>query len=347
MNIQQRKADHIELSLDVRSQHPIRPFEKWRLPYTALPEINLEDVSTVTTLFGKTLAQPLIIASMTGGTKYASTINQNLALAAEQNQVALGIGSQRIALEVEAARQTFELVRKYAPTTVLFANMGAIQLNNDKLLKDYQAVVKMIEADALYLHLNPLQEALQPGGDTNYAGLTDKIARLVDEIGVPVFVKEVGHGIDGATAQKLFAIGVAGVDVAGAGGTSYAWIEAKRSGSEHFAEWFKTFGTPTDQAVIEAAEIKPADCYIVASGGLNDPVSALKARALGADFYSAARSLLIPAIQDEAATSLLIEELRRGLQIAMFSCGVSSWKDAQQIKLIGLPASGQDIDSPQ
>ncbi|MEI7819019.1 MAG: type 2 isopentenyl-diphosphate Delta-isomerase [bacterium] len=333
MSIEDRKQDHIDLSLDQRSQSSDRPFSRWRLPYKALPEINLDDVSTATSLFGKTLSQPLIIASMTGGTKHAGTINKNLAIAAEKNQVALGVGSQRIALEKSEARATFELVRKHAPTTVLFANMGAIQLNNGRSTTDYIEVINMIQADGLYLHVNPLQEALQPGGDTNYADLIQKIERLVGELDTPVFVKEVGHGIDGETAKMLFDIGVAGIDVAGVGGTSYAWIEAQRAKLEDFSKWFHDIGIPTDDAVIAAAAHKSDNNFIVASGGMRDPVAALKSRALGADFYSNATGLLKRAILDEAETVAAIELARRGLQIAMFSCGVSNWDEARKIKL--------------
>lgn len=334
MELEKRKQDHIDLTLDERSQHPIRPFEMWRLPYRALPEVNLEDVSTETELFGKTLSQPLIIASMTGGTKYAKTINTNLAKAAERHQVALGVGSQRIALENADARETFELVRQHAPTTVLFANMGAIQLNNGKSTKDYLEIIKMIEADGLYLHINPLQEALQPGGDTNYAGLVDKIAGLVDEIDVPVFVKEVGHGIDEHSAKQLFETGVAGIDVAGLGGTNYAWIEAQRANAEYFARWFRYVGIPTDEALIAAAKHRPTGAKLVASGGMRSMIAALKARALGADYYSSARSFLKRAVKDYDETSEAIMLAQRGLQIAMFSCGVSSWDEAGALKLI-------------
>ena len=332
-DIESRKKDHVELSLDGSSQYNIRPFESYRLPYRALPEINLEDVSTEASLFGRQLSQPLIISSMTGGTKYATTINTNLAIAAEKSRVALGVGSQRIALEKKDAVATFELVRKYAPTAVLFANMGAIQLNNGRDLTDYRAIIKMIDADGLYLHINPLQEAIQPGGDTNYAGLLKKIELLISGLDVPVFVKEVGHGIDEQTAKQLFEIGVAGVDVAGLGGTSYAWIEAQRAGEQYYADWFRNLGVPTDEAVIAAAKHK-GDKIVVASGGIRDPLSAVKARALGADYYASARSFLKRAVVSADETINAIELARRGIQITLFSCGAKDWGDAKNIKLI-------------
>jgi isopentenyl-diphosphate delta-isomerase len=211
--------------------------------------------------------------------------------------------------------------------------MGAIQLNNGRGLSDYKKVVKMIEADALYLHINPLQEAIQPGGDTNYKGLLKKIEKLVQEIDVPVFVKEVGHGLDEKTAASLYAIGLAGVDVAGLGGTSYAWIEAQRANSDYFARWFKNLGVPTDEAIVGAAKHKK-NALLIASGGMRTPVAAVKARALGADLYSFARPILKRAVIGLDETIQAIDMAREGLQITLFSCGVSNWHYAKNIKLL-------------
>jgi isopentenyl-diphosphate delta-isomerase len=331
-DIEQRKEDHIKLSLDASSQGQENPFKKYRLPYNALPEIDLKSVSTETVLFGKKLSQPLIISSMTGGTAHAATINTNLAIAAEASNVALGVGSQRIAIEKEEVVKTFKLARENAPNAIIFANVGAIQLNNGLNIKDFKKAIDMIEADGLYLHINPLQEALQPGGDTNYSGLINKIGMLVNSIGVPVFIKEVGHGIDEETAKKLFDLGVAGIDVAGVGGTSYGWIEAKRADNNDYASWFKDVGVPTDFAIIGAAKHKK-NRLVVASGGLRDPVSAVKARALGADFYAMATPLLEYALKDPIETTMYIENFRQGVQIAMFTCGVNSWEKASKLSL--------------
>lgn len=344
-DIVQRKIDHVDLTLDDNSQSAVRPFSGYRLPYKALPEINLEDVNTSTKLFGKELDQPLIIASMTGGSKYSKIINTNLSKAEEACNVALGVGSQRIALEINDAKASFELVRKHAPNAVIFANMGAIQLNNQRSTKDYLEVVKMIQADALYLHINPLQEAIQGGGNTNYAGLFNKIAKLIESIDVPVFVKEVGHGIDARTAKKLYKAGVAGVDVAGLGGTSYAWIEGQRAKNGYMAKWFKYTGIPTDEAIVAAAKYKGKDQYLVASGGMRSPTMALKARALGADFYSVARSFLKKAVIGPDETIEHIQLTQRGLQVAMFSCGVSNWEEAKKIKLLRVSSPNIYTDS--
>ena len=198
-DIVDRKKQHIELAQRDDSQMKELPFSNYRLPYKALPEIDLANVDTTTTLFNKQLSQPLIIASMTGGEAHAKTINTHLAKAAQEAGVAIGVGSQRVALEVKEARASFEIVRKHAPDAVVFANLAGVQLNYGYNISHYQAVVDMVEADALYLHLNPLQEAIQPEGDTDFSGLKDKIADLVSTLKVPVFIKEVGHGLDAET----------------------------------------------------------------------------------------------------------------------------------------------------
>ncbi len=332
-DIADRKQKHLDLCLDPLSQGDGDLFGSYALPYKALPELALADVQTATTLFGKTVSQPLIIASMTGGVAHARTINQYLAEAAEALQVAMGVGSQRIALEKEEAKETFAIARKYAPTAVLFANMGAVQLNYGKGIEDYQRVVDMIQADGLYLHLNPLQEAIQPEGDTDFRGLLAKIEALVKKISVPVIVKEVGHGIDVVSAQRLIDVGVTGVDCAGVGGTSWAWVEAKRAANPDFEAWFKSFGYPTDRLLAAYQDLK-GDFVKIVSGGVRTPVQALKARALGADFYSFAQPLLTPALQSPEAVKEYLELWRHGLQIALFACGCRSWEEAKTLSLI-------------
>lgn len=331
-DIAERKQAHLDLCLKEASQTGRPLFAKWRLPYRALPEVDLAQVSTQTELFGKTLSQPLIIASMTGGVEHAQKINANLAIAAETTKVGLGVGSQRIALEKVEAEATFRQMRQLAPTAVLFANMGAIQLNNGRSLDDYRRVVEMIGADGLYLHLNPLQEAIQPGGDTNYGGLLDKIGDLVHEIGVPVWVKEVGHGLDVATARALVDRGVAGIDSAGVGGTSWAWVESQRAAKPELAAWFKDFGHPTDE-LIEAYRGLAKSVQIVASGGIRSPIEAIKARALGADFYSLAQPFLAPALASPQAVIDFIETFAQGLKIVLFGCGCVSWEQAKTLAM--------------
>lgn len=323
-DIEKRKEQHIKWAKDPESQINKEPFAGSKLPYKSLPEIDYEQVSTKTTLFNKTMSQPLIIASMTGGVQHGNTINKNLALAAEHTKVAMGVGSQRIALQIEDAIPSFSQVRKHAPSAVIFANMGAIQLNYGKTAEDYKKVVDMIEADGLYIHVNALQEAIQPEGDTNFSGLLKKIETLVKEIKVPIYVKEVGHGFDAGTAMKLASTGVSGIDTAGANGTSWAWIEAKRKGSDNLAEWFKDFGLTLEESLDNIRPYKNK-LKIVASGGLRSPIQALKSHLAGADYYSAASPFLEPALESPEKLIQTIEEWQKGLKVAMFCCGIERW----------------------
>ncbi len=326
-DIAKRKQAHIDLCLDPESQGHGELFSDLELPYRALPELNLADVDTTTMLLGKTLSQPLIIASMTGGTAHAGTINKNLAIAANECGVAMGVVSQRIGLRNEDAKTTFKLVRKLAPNAVLFANMGAVQLNYEAKIEDYQAVVDMIKADALYLHINPLQEAIQPEGDTNFAGLLDKIGELVKKIDVPVFAKEVGHGLDVATAQALVDRGVQGIDCAGVGGTSYAWVEAARAQNYEFQNWFKDFGFRSDTLLRSYTKLN-GPCLKILSGGVRTPVESVKGHMCGADLYSFAQPFLKPALESPEAVIARINQWQKAVQIILFSCG---WKDWQSV----------------
>ncbi len=193
----------------------------------------------------------------------------------------------------------------------------------------------MVQADALYLHLNPLQEALQPGGDTDFRNLIQKIKELIQEIDVPVIVKEVGHGISADVAKILFEIGASGVDTAGVGGTSYAWVEAERSHNEDFARWFKEFGISTDQSLLQAVSVKTKpDQIVIASGGVRSPLDGLKARALGADLFSAAVPFLKPAMNSSDELIAIIENWKKGLRVAMFVSGAKNWQTAKEIKLV-------------
>jgi isopentenyl-diphosphate delta-isomerase len=260
---------------------------------------------------------------MTGGTAHAETINTNLAIAAEKAKVAFGVGSQRIALDLTEAEKSFAIVRKHAPSTLIFANMGAVQLNYGKTISDYQKVVDMIEADALYLHINALQEALQPEGDTNFSGLLKKVEELVKEVKVPVFAKEVGHGLDAETIKKLVEAGIKGIDVAGANGTSWAWIEAKRKGNEMLAEWFKDYGLTVEKSLENTKQYKD-QIKVVASGGIRNPIQGYKAIMSGADYYSAAKPFLEPALESPEKLNEVIESWKKGLEVVLFTQGKKS-----------------------
>jgi isopentenyl-diphosphate delta-isomerase len=319
-DIEERKIQHINLAKDPESQINKDPFSEISIPYKALPEIDYKDINTSASLLNKRVNQPLIIASMTGGTKHAQTINTNLAIAAEQTKIAFGVGSQRIALDLIEAENSFKIVRKYAPTTVIFANMGAVQLNYGKTIEDYQKIVDMIEADALYLHINALQEALQPEGDTNFSSILRKIEELIKQVRVPVFAKEVGHGLDEWSINKLIEVGVNGIDVAGANGTSWAWIEAKRKGNELLAGWFKDYGISTEESLKNAQRFKDR-VTIIASGGIRNPIQGFKALISGAHFYSAAKPFLEPALESPDRLIEVINTWKKGLETVLFTQG--------------------------
>jgi len=315
-----RKADHIRINLeeDVAGKRVTTGLERYRFEHCALPNLGLDEVDTATRVFGRTLALPLLISSMTGGVPEGGRINRNLARAAQACGVAMGLGSGRIALEDAEARAHFQ-VRAEAPDILLFANVGAIQLCYGYDARRCLDLVRALEADALILHLNPLQEAVQPGGDTQFAGLLDRIADVCARLPIPVAVKEVGWGLSADVVRALGAAGVAAVDVAGAGGTSWSEVERMRGDEEGravaaaFADW----GIPTADALVAARRAAP-DLPIIASGGIRDGVEVAKCLALGADLVGLASPLLKAAARSAEDAELALRVLGRQLRIAMF-----------------------------
>jgi isopentenyl-diphosphate delta-isomerase len=335
MSTEARKTRHLDICLndDVASTLDAG-FRGIRLRHEALPEIALEDVVLGTTFLGHTLRAPLVISSMTGGTERAAAINRNLAQAAQALGVALGLGSIRAAIENPALFSTYD-VRDVAPGVVLFANIGAVQLNYGVGIEEVRRAVKAIGANGLYLHFNPLQESLQPGGDTNFRGLLPKIEALVRALDVPVVAKSVGSGIAPSTAARLLDAGVAAIDVAGAGGTSWARVEGKRSGdplraklAEEFADW----GFPTARAT-RALRVAFPTATLVASGGVRSGVDAAKALALGADLVGLALPLLEPATRSPEEVVRALTEILEGLRIAMFATGSRTIRDLRDALL--------------
>jgi isopentenyl-diphosphate Delta-isomerase len=328
-SIESRKADHIRICLeeDVNGRGITTGFERYRLLHQALPEINLADVDTTLTLWGKTLRLPLLISSMTGGAPRAEEINRNLALAAQELGLAMGVGSQRAALKDPQLAPTYQ-VRRYAPGILLFANLGAVQLNYSYGVDECRRAVDMIEADALILHLNAMQEAVQPEGDTNFAGLAGKIEQVCRALDVPVIAKEVGWGISAESARMLWEAGVAAIDVAGAGGTSWSQVELHRISDERarlVAEAFADWGIPTADSLLMVREAGvPDGRKLFASGGIRDGIDAAKALALGADLVGIARPFLKAAALSPETTVELGTVLRDQLRIAMFGTGAGT-----------------------
>ncbi|MGQ9552798.1 MAG: type 2 isopentenyl-diphosphate Delta-isomerase [Anaerolineae bacterium] len=325
-----RKSDHIRICLesDVQGRGISTGFEQVRLLHQALPEMSLSDVDTGTTLAGHALRSPFLVSAMTGGTPEASAINRNLAIAAQELGIAMVVGSQRPAIEDPDLIPTYQ-VRAFAPDVLLFANLGAVQLNAGFGLDECRRAVEMIEADGLVLHLNPLQECLQPEGDRNFRGLADKIAQVVKRVGVPVMVKEVGWGISARVARLLYDAGIRIVDVAGAGGTSWSEVESRRApnaSAGRVAAAFADWGIPTSEAIANVLTVS-RDFAVIASGGVRTGVDAAKAIALGATAVGIALPLLAPACQDEAAVVELLQEFEQQLRIAMFCSSSRTLKD--------------------
>jgi len=331
-----RKADHIRINLeeDVRSRLSTG-LERYRFIHQALPELDLEEVDTGVTVFGKRLRAPLLISSMTGGTTEAGVINRRLALAAQETGIAMGVGSQRAALEHPELASTFQ-VRRYAPDILLFANLGAVQLNYGYTVDHCRRAVEMIEADALILHLNPLQEAVQPEGDTRFSGLVRKIEAVCRALPVPVVVKEVGWGISERAARMLAEAGVAAIDVAGAGGTSWSQVEMHRAVNDfqaRLAAAFVDWGIPTAESIRFVRQAAP-EVLVFASGGLRNGVDVAKAIALGATLAGMAGALLKAASQSTEATVETLRLIQRQLQVTMFAVGARDITALQRTPLV-------------
>lgn len=334
----QRKNDHLDIVL-----HPTAAvrkcttgFEQWRFDHCALPELNLDDIDLRTSLFGKTLSAPLLIGSMTGGASRAAEINRHLAQAAQILGLAMGVGSQRVALESDVNSGLTRELRQFAPDIVLLANLGAAQIVSRKGQDYARRAVEMIDADALIVHLNPLQEALQRNGDRDWRGVLNAIEETVKALPVPVIVKEVGVGLSVDVARRLLETGIAMLDVAGAGGTSWAAVEGERATTVHdrtvamaFADW----GIPTAQALHDLHQALP-QAQLIASGGIVDGIDVAKALRLGASIVSQAAGVLGSATSSAQAVvdhfQIIIDQLR----IACFCTGSASLEQLRQATLV-------------
>ncbi len=336
-SLNKRKIEHLDIiRQDPDTDRRQHFFDRIHLKHRALPEIDLESVDPSVNFEGKKLSFPLFISSMTGGAHERLTrINRNLARAAEATGVAMGVGSQRVMFMDEAARESFHL-RPFAPNAVLFANIGAVQLNYGFTPDMCREAVEWLDADGLYLHLNPLQEAVQPEGDTNFSGLAAKIAAVVDAVDVPVLVKEVGAGISREDVQCLMDAGVRFIDVAGRGGTSWSRIEQQRRSTPHQLGYlFQDWGLPTPQAL---QMLQPyASCFeFIASGGVRNGLDMAKAMVLGASYCGMARPFIGPAEESAEAVMEMIEQRKEEFRIALFltgSAGVADIKGRDDILL--------------
>ncbi len=335
--IERRKADHIRINLDedVGFDRLSVGFEQYRFIHQALPELDLKAVDLTTRLFHKSLQAPVLISSMTGGTEQARQINLNLAQAAQHYGVAMGLGSQRAGVQHPEVADTFK-VRSVAPDILLFANLGAVQFNYGYGLDECRRAVEMIEADALILHLNPLQEAVQPEGDVNFSGLVAKIEAVCKQLEVPVIAKEVGWGISEQAAKMLADAGVAAIDVAGSGGTSWSQVELFRAPDDlhrRVAAAFRDWGIPTSESIQMVKRAAP-QLPVIASGGIRSGIDIAKAIALGATLGGMAGPFLKAATVSSDAVMETLEETFRVLRIAMFSAGAGNIEVLQQTPLV-------------
>ncbi|MFC1921876.1 type 2 isopentenyl-diphosphate Delta-isomerase [Chloroflexota bacterium] len=330
-----RKADHIRINLDEDVHSGLTSgLERYRFIHQPLPELNLEDIDLNSGLFGRDLRAPILISSMTGGTEQAGRINRVLAEAAQETGIAMGLGSQRAAIENPGLIDTFQ-VRQLAPDILLFANLGAVQLNYEYGIEQCQQAVDMIEADALILHLNPLQEAVQPEGDTRFAGLLNKIEAICQALPVPVIMKEVGWGFSEQAARQLAEAGVTAIDVAGAGGTSWTQVEMHRAETKDqalLAAAFIDWGIPTAQAIINVRNAAP-ELKVFASGGLREGIDIAKCIALGASLGGMASPFLKAANQSVEKTIDAISLIRRQIEITMFASGTANLEQLRKSHL--------------
>ena len=331
-----RKDDHLQINLKNDVESGISTgLEKLQFEHSALPEINLSDVNPSLAFLGKNLKLPLLISSMTGGTPEGLRINHILAKAADYYGLAMGVGSQRVAIDHPETLPSFNL-RQVVPNILLLANLGAAQLNYGYGVDECKLAVDSIQADGLILHLNPLQEALQTGGDTDFAGLLGKIELVCRHLGKPVIVKEVGWGISTHVARQLMNAGVSAIDVAGAGGTSWSQVEMNRAENDHLREAalkFRSWGIPTAQA-IHQAQLGAPGLPIIASGGLQSGVDIAKCIALGASLTGMAGPLLRAAAESEESLDRKIEQIKLELTITMFVTGSPDLKSLHNARFL-------------
>jgi isopentenyl-diphosphate Delta-isomerase len=341
LGTQQRKAEHIRICLEENVQFRTgNGLEKYRFSHCCLPELDYDRIDISTKFLGKTLGAPLLISSMTGGTDQARTINRRLAEAAQAYGLAMGVGSQRVAIEQDQTQDSFR-VRDLAPDILLFANLGAVQLNYGYGSEQCQRAVDLVEADALILHINPLQECIQPKGDRNFSGLLQKIEQVCSKLTVPVIAKEVGNGISAHLAQQLIDVGVRAIDVAGAGGTSWSLVESARADNELQRQLGRTFadwGLPTAACLVQIRQRQP-EIPLIASGGLRNGLDVAKAIGLGADLAGLALPFLTAADQSSAAVTALVELLLAELKTALFCTGSPDLVSLRRSELLQIHSS--------
>ncbi|WP_449538505.1 type 2 isopentenyl-diphosphate Delta-isomerase [Ferdinandcohnia sp. Marseille-Q9671] len=334
-SIERRKSEHIQIVLNekVTGESISTGLDSVMFIHNALPEIDFDEISLETRFLGVECRTPFLISSMTGGTALAGTINRNLAEAAEERGWMLALGSTRALLDSGRDSDSF-MIRKYAPSVPIIANLGAVQFNYGYGVEECKKIIELTEADMLVLHLNSIQEVIQENGDTNFKGLLHKIEQLCSTLEVPVGVKEVGWGIDSQTAKKLTEAGVAFIDVAGAGGTSWSQVEKfrakdkiRRAAAEAFREW----GIPTVESIKLVRE-EMENLPLIASGGMRTGLDGAKTLALGADLVGFGRSILKEATLSTADVIETMEIREMELRMSMFGIGAQTIQELKNTK---------------
>jgi len=335
-----RKADHIRIGIsqNVQARNVTTGFEEVHLVHRALPEVDKDRIDLATTVFNHKFAAPIIVSAITGGTPEAEKINATMATVVEKLGLGMGVGSQRAAIEDRTLEKTFSIVREKAPTAFLMANIGGIQLVRGYSVKEAKRAIELIDADALAIHLNPLQEVIQPEGETNFRGVLEKIGEIARELDKPVIVKETGAGISAEEAKKLEAVGVKGIDISGAGGTSFAAVEYFRAEEMNnvrqkvLGDIFWDWGIPTAISLIEVSQT--VKIPVIASGGIRTGLDAAKALALGANLVGIAQPVLKAAVKGMEETETLLSLLIEGLRSTMFLVGAQSIENLRKVPVV-------------
>jgi len=330
---EKRKSEHIRICLEKKAQAKTvtAGFEDVKFVHRALPEINCEDINLSTSFLKKTFAAPLIVGAMTGGTEEAVEINRNIAMAVERLGLGMGLGSQRAAIENFTLEKTFSVARKAAPNAFLVANIGGVQLVHGYGVQEVRKIVEMIDADAVAIHLNALQEAVQPEGQTSFKGVLAKIGEVAGKIDQPVIVKETGAGISAEDAEALKNVGVAAIDVGGVGGTSFAAVEYYR-GEKVLGEVFWDWGIPTAVSVVEV--VQSTKLPVIASGGVRTGLDIAKALTLGANLASITQPVLEAAVKCSEDTERLLLGLINELRNVLFLVGAKNVAGLVNVPLV-------------
>lgn len=336
-DIRDRKKDHVELTVTEKTQYS-KPsgFEKYSFNHNALPELNFEEISTQASLFGRTFSFPLFISSMTGGYAEAGPVNAIIAEFCEENDLPFGVGSQRAMLEDGSLTETFSVVRKKAPKAFIASNIGGVQLIGGLASDKLNRLIDSIEANAVIVHLNPLQELMQPEGDRNFKGVLDGIEKLVNDTSVPVIVKETGAGISKYVAKRLLNVGVEVIDVSGAGGTSWAKVENQRSSNTRPNFTFDDWGIPTADCLTQISSLQWERSFgLIASGGIRSANDIAKALCLGAGFTAVAQPVIRAVVEggyDDL--ELLFDQWKKDLRIILTLLGCSSVQELNTSHLL-------------